>query len=99
MISLENRNESYQKVKPELYGRRAEVFMALSNHPEGLTGREIANRIGIEKYQVLPRVTELRDLGMVEECGVRYDDIVDRNVTVWRVKEQMKFDGDQAVMF
>ena len=50
-----------------------------------MTAREIAYKLGFSDLNaVKPRLTEMRDAGIVETCGKKKDEITNRNVAVWR---------------
>lgn len=79
-IPKETRQEAYV-VRPAT--RTKDVLRVLGE--DELTAREIAQRLGTNDRQyVAPRITELKDAGMIEAVGKRKDSITERNVAVWR---------------
>lgn len=82
MISLECRNESFRKMDAPT--RRAKIYNIFAEGGE-MTAREVNEKLGNHDMNyVRPRITELVERGMIEECGKRKDSLTNRNVTVWR---------------
>ena len=80
-ITSETRLESFEKT--DRATRRSIILAALGN--EELTAREILLRIGFSDMNfVRPRLTELMQSGRVEAAGKKWDNITERNVTVFR---------------
>ncbi len=87
MITKETRKESLNAT--DKTKRYAEIKEVLSREKDGLTAREIANRLGSnERNYTAPRCTELVDMGQLEVIGKRYDAITNRNVAVYKLKSQ-----------
>lgn len=81
MITEETRNESF--LKTDRATRRSVILAALGD--EELTARELLSRIGFNDMNfVRPRLTELMQSGKVEAAGKKWDNITERNVTVFR---------------
>lgn len=81
-----NQRESLEKLDKE--GKReilyAQIIAALGTREEPLTSREIAKEIGRNTRQdIQPRLTELKQKGIVREEGKKYDKATDRNVTAY----------------
>lgn len=74
--------ESNEKMKPEKAQRYNEILRVM--HGE-MTARQICEACGYtDMNMVRPRITELVKLGMVVKAGTRYDNLTERNVTVFR---------------
>lgn len=83
-ITSETRRESFEKT--DRATRRSIILAALGD--EELTAREILKRIGFNDMNfVRPRLTELMQSGRVEAAGKKWDKITDRNVTIYKRKE------------
>ena len=83
ILSKISQKESLDKLDKE--GKR-EILRAqvLGTMQEPLTAREIAKQIGrTTRQDIQPRLTELKELGIIETKGRKYDKITDRNVTAY----------------
>lgn len=66
----DNSIASYHEIKPELSGRRREIYLTLKNYSRKATDREIKELMGLgDMNAVRPRITELIKSGYVEEVG------------------------------
>ena len=81
--STETRNESYHLLTPKLGQRQREVYELLCQLGP-LSNRHIADILKRPINAVVPRVFELRQMGLVEEAGTVYDHGTARRVTAWR---------------
>lgn len=86
ILSKISQKESLDKLDKE--GKReilrAQVLAVLGTMQEPLTAREIAKQIGrTTRQDIQPRLTELKELGIIETKGRKYDKITDRNVTAY----------------
>lgn len=90
MITTETRAESYSTLNKTI--RYAQIKQLLKNvYPDGLTCRELANYLGYdERNYTAPRCTELVEKGELEVIGKRYDAKTNRNVAVYRIREEMR---------
>jgi len=77
--------ESFMEILPELGELQGIVYNAIKTYP-GLSNREIANVIGKPINCVTPRVKELRNMGLVVNIGIKFDEYTNRNVMIWKVK-------------
>lgn len=69
MISIENRNTTYQAIQPQLPGSRQKVLNAIRQLAP-CTREEVSKHLGIDINQVTGRVTELRDKHvLIRETG------------------------------
>lgn len=79
-ITKQTRQEAYV-VRPAT--RAVEILKVLGDRE--MTAREIAYELGFTDLNaVKPRLTELKDLGLVEAVGKKLDHITKRSVAVWR---------------
>jgi len=62
--------EAYRKVLPKIGTRQRDVLEVIRNH-EGITNCEIAEELGWSINRITGRVLELREMGLVEDAGVR----------------------------
>ena len=75
---------SYDVIKQRLATREAEVLAVLETAPTGLTGGELAERLGRHPYVVRPRITGLVDKGLVIDTGQSRLNRTGKRETVWR---------------
>ena len=79
-ITKETRQEAYV-VRPAT--RAVEILKVLGYRE--MTAREIAYELGFTDLNaVKPRLTELKDIGVIEAVGKKLDHITNRNVAIWR---------------
>lgn len=84
---LNTQIESLQKVDKKQ--RYTMILTELEKYPNGLTARELANKLGfVERNAVAPRLTELERKCKVKKCGVKYDEITQRNVKVYCIERR-----------
>ena len=80
VITSECRAESLRKLD-----KRTRAIDILGVLTEPMTAREIAERLGFSDLNsVKPRLTELRDAGIVEVVGKKQDPVTDRKVSIFR---------------
>lgn len=80
VITSECRTESLKKLD-----KRSRSMNILGVLTEPMTAREIAGRLGFTDLNaVKPRLTELRDAGIVEVVGKKTDPVTDRKVSIFR---------------
>ena len=77
--------ESFMQLLPELGELQETVYNCIKSHP-GLCNREIGVLIGKPINCVTPRVKELRNMGLVVNIGIKFDEYTNRNVMIWKVK-------------
>lgn len=80
-ITKETRKESFvaTNVKP-----RSRMILAVMGEKE-MTARDIKNALGLSDMNaVRPRLTELKDMGIIETCGKTFDYISRRTVALFR---------------
>ena len=88
-ITLQTRREAYDAVQPKI-GKRAQLILAALGNDEA-TVSEITARLtsaGVIPYYnrnfVAPRLTELKEQGLVETCGRREALYTGTTEAVWR---------------
>ena len=91
-ITQETRRESYEAVLPKVTERCRLILRTLGNRE--MTVSEIADelvKVGLIPYFnrnfVAPRLTEMKDVGIVETCGRRTATHSNATEAVWRIKE------------
>lgn len=92
-ITLKNRREAYENVKPKRDSRKDMILEVLRNGiPGGMTAEEVAQQLladgkipYIDPNFTRPRLTELKEDGKVEVVGKRRSAITSRNTAVWMV--------------
>ncbi len=90
--TMETRRESYEAIKPKRTDRRNLILEILGSRQ--MTASEITEELlakGYIKYYdrnfVAPRLTELKDAGIVETVGKRLCKRTNKNVAVWARRE------------
>ena len=58
-------------IAPKVTGLRLQALQSLASAQPGLTGSQVADRMGAWLYSVKPRLTELQRLGLVADSGER----------------------------
>lgn len=80
------------KEKGLLSKRRWQVYEVLYQHGP-LTGREVnkilATARGNNSSTFIGRLSELRDLGIVYECGEKFDSETNQTVLLWDVTDKL----------
>jgi predicted ArsR family transcriptional regulator len=65
-----NSIKSYNDVKPELSGRRKEIYLTICKRSKKMTDREVKDELQLpDMNSVRPRITELIKSGHLEEVG------------------------------
>lgn len=81
-VTQQTRRASYGQVLEELGERQAQVFAVVAALP-GITAWEIAAQIKRYVHAVRPRLTELRDKGLIEEQGTKWRPETSRTEARW----------------
>lgn len=83
-ITKETRRESFLK-RPQSERKRM-ILRVLSG--KEMTARQIANELGfIEMNMVRPRITELKNEGLIEAVDKVYDNATKSTVAIFAIKE------------
>lgn len=92
-ITKETRRASYEAVLPKVNDRCKLIIRTLAGRE--MTVSEIADELvknGLIPYFnrnfVAPRLTEMKDVGIVETCGRRTATRSNATEAVWRIKEE-----------
>ena len=81
IITKETREESF--IKTDRNNRQRAILEVLGE--KEMTARQIRDDLGFtDMNAVRPRLTELRDMGLIETCGKAYDYDSRRNVALFR---------------
>lgn len=75
--------DAAKAIEPKARGLRGMCLAAIEKQPG--TPDEIADRLGLTVLSVRPRITELKELGLIEQTGVRRKNASGRDAHVWRV--------------
>jgi len=93
MSTEETRRESYELILPEVDQRKKMILKILKKGP--MTAHAITEQLwnrGLIPYYdrnfVSPRLTELRDMDVIEVVGKKFENRTNRKVTVWKIKEK-----------
>jgi hypothetical protein len=91
-ITRKNRREAYNKIIPKRDNRKGLILSVLKEHPDGMTAEEVVQALvdngkisHMDMNFVRPRLTELKESGMVQVIGRRPSAITGRNTAVWKV--------------
>ena len=77
--------ESFYSFTPDDLGdRQKAVFKELTNSGP-MSNKQLSNKIHWPINTITPRVKELRDMGLVDEYGTRYDANTNRREIVWEI--------------
>ena len=86
-ITEETRREAYYESREGAQTRRREIYQALLERGE-MTADELMAALGCrDPNNVRPRLTELKEAGLIEACGKKKG-TAGRSVAVWRVCER-----------
>lgn len=77
--------EAAEAMKPTAASLRAACHGVLKS-THGLTADEVAGVLDESILSIRPRITELKEMGIVEDSGVRRLNASGKRATVWRVK-------------
>lgn len=76
--------EAAEKVKPATI--RQEVYGFIKGRPDGATAYEVRLEFRLDKNSTSPRITELKNAGLIVDSGLRRKNNYGNNVVVWRAK-------------
>jgi isopropylmalate/homocitrate/citramalate synthase len=63
-----NSKLAYEQIKPELKGRRRDIYLTILQHGKKITDREVKDLMGLpDMNSVRPRITELVKDGYLDE--------------------------------
>jgi hypothetical protein len=81
----ETSREAARTVVDVAKSHRSKILAALQGETFGLSSEGIAGKVGLTKYSVRPRISELVATGEVVETPFRIKNDENRNVVVWRL--------------
>jgi transcription initiation factor IIE alpha subunit len=82
----DNSLQTYRKERPKLSRRAGAIYDLLIKGP--LTDREIAKRLKFDEMNsVRPRITELKQAGLIEECGSKIDPDTGHRVRLTKLRK------------
>lgn len=85
MITEETRRESYFITKEKVTDKRSKEILKVLGNKE-MTANEIRKVLGYSDLNaVRPRLTELKDKGIIEAVGKKYDKDTKRSVAMFKV--------------
>jgi predicted ArsR family transcriptional regulator len=73
---------------PVAKNHRDKILAALKEAPFGLNSEQIAGQVGLTRYAVRPRVSELFASGLVERSDERTKNDAARSVVLWRAARE-----------
>jgi predicted transcriptional regulator len=77
------------RIKPHVVTLKDKVLTVLRRYPSGLTADEVAEFCGASMLAIRPRVSELKNDGMIEDTGKRRKNAVSGHIaTIWRVRHE-----------
>ena len=71
-VSEAVRNATFHMIQEELPQNRRLVYERILQFPDGIPNKTLAKELGWPINCVTPRVKELTDMGLVEDCGIAY---------------------------
>ncbi len=90
-----NSIQSYDEIKPELSGRRKDIYLTLWKRSKKMTDREVKDELGLsDMNSVRTRITELIKSGYLEEVGN-----IKCSLTGKTVRQVMVFNEGQMSLF
>lgn len=84
-FTFQTRKASWDIVRKELGRREGEVFDVIAKAGAGLTAWEIHHISGIMVHVVRPRLTKMRDDGILRTVGKRFYKPTERMEAVWEI--------------
>jgi len=76
--------DAYKVLQPELGRLQQEIYDVIVENP-GMSNHDIARYKNMEINRVVPRVKELRELGLVVFSNYKQDRITKRTVMCWKI--------------
>lgn len=78
---------AYDEVKKDGLGQRQEQVLDQFKYVESVCNGELARSLNMGINQITPRVSELREKGLVEEDHRGKDPATGRTVIYWRIRK------------
>lgn len=76
------------RTKPRVITLKDKVLTVLRRYPSGLTADEVAEFCGAPMLAIRPRVSELKNDGLIEDTGKRRKNASSHIATIWRIKQE-----------
>jgi DNA-binding MarR family transcriptional regulator len=77
-----------EAVAPKLGRLQRMALAAIKDRgPFGLTADELADALGLDRYSIQPRTSELRRKGLIVDCGLRRRNSSRKRAIVWTLPE------------
>lgn len=76
--------EAAESIRPDVHGLRALCLNALTKRE--MTPDEVARFVGRDRLAIRPRMTELKEMGLIEDSGARRVNQSGRRAIVYRIK-------------
>lgn len=76
-----------EAINPKVTGLRLDTLKCLGDRPTGMSSSQVVDGVGRYEYSVKPRITELQNMGLVEDSGLRAKNPRGRQEVVWRITE------------
>ena len=84
MESITNRNDAFHAIVEQLPERRKFVFKMIQGNP-GISSQDLSGMTLLPINEVVPRITELKDMFLVVEEGSKTNQFTKKNNTIYRV--------------
>jgi hypothetical protein len=75
---------AYNQIAKDLPEMQRAVFEVLSDHPEGMTNKEIARTLFKDANEIIGRLNELNCKGLVTRCMKKFCRITGKLAISWR---------------
>jgi DNA-binding MarR family transcriptional regulator len=82
-LTLNLRDESYYQLTDSL-GDRQQQVLDMIRVMGRVSNRQLSELLHLPINSITGRVRELRDKGLVTECGTTYDEVTNRTVTLFK---------------
>jgi hypothetical protein len=89
--TAETGREAAEAIAPKC-GRlqRLTLQAIIAAGPAGRTADEAAERCGMDRWSIQPRVSELKAKGLIKDSGLRRPNVTGRNAVVWVTPEHRR---------
>lgn len=79
-------------IAPKAPVLRAQILTLLRQHGGVWSSEDISARLGIDYCNVQPRISELRNSGLIEDSGIRHLSKFNKPIIAWRITRKDLFD-------
>jgi predicted transcriptional regulator len=84
---LDTQIAAYKEMQAKLSLKQRQVLACLFDSEAGMSNSEIASQLRWSVNCVVPRIYELRNIGVVIDAGKRICRVTGQNVHVWKAKK------------